>query len=130
MKNPRRKKTQAIYDKFKGCHAENPSALEVFNFQNEVVLHTFEHWIIIENRFPYDQIAKVNHMIVSKRPLQSHYNGTKAEQKEYRTIIMQLEKEGFYDAYIENFSKVKSVKKFAHTHLVIWRQSKKLHDDN
>jgi len=120
MDDPRHKETQDAYAQFKKQHEDNTDLLQSFNFDNEIILREFTYWYIIKNRFPYDKMAKVNDMLVSKRAIGSHYNGTQEEQEEYHTILQLLAKEGFYDAMIENFPKVKSVKKFAHTHLVVW----------
>ena len=125
MDDPRHTETQIAYAEFKKQHEDNTELLQSFNFDNETILRKFTHWIIIKNRFPYDKMAKINDMLVCKRPIPSHYVGTQKEQQEYHTILQLLAKEGYYDALIENFPKVQSVKKFAHTHLVIWHNSDK-----
>ena len=95
----------------------------LFDFTEETVLREFAHWVIIKNRFPYDNVAKVNDMLVSRRPIGRHYDGSKDEEDEYHTILKLLAREDLYDALIENFPNTKSVKKFAHTHLIVWRNS-------
>ncbi len=130
MKNPRSKKSQGAYARFKKKHKDNKARLEHFEFADETILREFKHWIIIESRFPYDNVASVNDLLISKRPIGRHYDGTQAEEKEYHTIMKLLASEGYYDALIENFPKSKSVKKFAHTHLVIWQNTKKSQSGN
>lgn len=124
MNTPRHPKTEKAYQEFKKEHTEDLSVLQSFNFDNETILREFEYWVLIENRFPYDRMARTNDMLVSKRPLQSHYDGTDAEQAEYDTIMKTLAAENFYDAYMENFPKIKSVKKFVHIHLIRWHNTK------
>lgn len=123
MDAPRQKETEAAYQKFRDGLRDTPEHLYSFNLQNETVVREFDSWVIIENRFPYDRMTRTNHMLVSKRPLQSQYHGSQEEQEEYHRILQLLAEEGFYDALIENFPKVKSVTKFAHTHLVQWNNT-------
>jgi len=82
MNTPRHTKTEEAYQEFKKEYTADPSVLQSFNFDNEKILREFEHWILIENRFPYDRMARTNDMLVSKRPLQSRYDGTDTEQTE------------------------------------------------
>ncbi len=124
MNTPRHTKTEEAYQEFKKEYTADPSVLQSFNFDNEKILREFEHWILIENRFPYDRMARTNDMLVSKRPLQSRYDGTDTEQTEYDTIMKLLAQENFYDAYMENFPKIKSVKKYVHIHLIRWHNTK------
>lgn len=123
MDNPRHEETQALYTQFKNTHKDNNERLHSFDFKDETIVRDFTYWVIIKNRFPYDKMAQTNDMLVSKRAISSHYEGTSEEQKEYHDILQLLATEGYYDALIENFPKVKSVKKFAHTHLVIWHNT-------
>jgi len=124
MDTPRHSKTEEAYQDFKKELNGDPSLLESFNFDHETVLREFEHWVIIENRFPYDRMARTNDMLVSKRPLNSRYDGTDEEQSEYETIMKLLAEENFYDAYMENFPRIKSVKKYVHIHLIRWHNTK------
>jgi hypothetical protein len=123
MQNPRGEISHKSYSEFKNKHSGNAEKLQTFDFKEESILREFTHWVIIKNRFPYDNVAKVNDMLVSKRPIGRHYDGTKDEEDEYHAILKLLAKEGYYDALIENFPSTKSVKKFAHTHLILWRNS-------
>ncbi len=119
MYKPRTEQTENAYSAFKQSGAQ----IDVFNFDNEIIVREFSHWIIIKNRFPYDRMARTNDMLVSRKPLLSHYNGTDEVKAEYHSIINLLAEEGFYDALIENFPKVKSVQTYAHTHLVQWHNT-------
>lgn len=124
MDDPRHPDTQIAYAEFKKLHADNTEHLQSFIFDNETVLREFTYWVIIKNRFPYDKMTQVNDMLVSRRAITSQYAGTEEEKEEYHSILQLLAKEGYYDALIENFPKVKSVKKFAHTHLIIWNNTR------
>ena len=123
MQNPRSDASYKDYAAFKAQHSDNTDRLGLFDFTEETVLREFAHWVIIKNRFPYDNVAKVNDMLVSRRPIGRHYDGNQEEEDEYHTILKLLAEEDLYDALIENFPNTKSVKKFAHTHLIVWRNS-------
>lgn len=123
MQNPRSDDSNSAYKAFKEQHKENKDRLNHFDFTDETILREFTDWVIIKNRFPYDAVAKVNDILVSRRPIGRHYDGTKEEEDEYHEILKLLATEDYYDALIENFPNTKSVKKFAHTHLIVWRNS-------
>jgi hypothetical protein len=124
MQNPRSDASHKDYTEFKAQH-NNTDRLGTFDFTEETIIREFTHWVIIKNRFPYDNVAKVNDMLVSRKPIGRHYDGTEEEEREYHDILKLLAQEDYYDALIENFPSTKSVKKFAHTHLIIWSNSKK-----
>ena len=48
----------------KGYHDKNP-----LQHLMDKPIKRFEHWLIIENEFPYDAIAETHHMLVPKREL-------------------------------------------------------------
>src|SRR3989344_490047 len=49
------------------------------------VTRTFTHWKLIKNEYPYDRIAEVHDMIVSKRHVTEH-ELTQEEWKEFQDI--------------------------------------------
>lgn len=76
----------------------------------------FNYWRIINNRFPYDKISRIHHMIVPKR----HAKETELNQEEkfeLRQIKIQpIGKD--YDYIIEATVKNKSIPAHFHLHLV------------
>ena len=80
-------------------------------------IKNFKHWRIIDNKFPYDRIAKVNHMIIPKRHI-AERELNKMEKKEFESI-----KSGFidkkYEFLIEGTNKNKSIPNHFHIHLII-----------
>ncbi len=123
METPRYTKTEEKYQDFKKQHKDNPEALELFDFKQETIIRDFTHWMIIKNRFPYDRMARINHMLVSKQPLRTQYDASTEARNELITIMKLLEKEAYYDAYLENFPKTKSVKQHVHIHLICWHNT-------
>lgn len=115
---PRSHESQTAYEEFVKTNSS-----ESFNLADETVVQEFEHWTIIENRFPYDNMAHVNHLLVSKKPLQSAHAAPNNIKEEFESIIESLVNEEFYDARIENFPQVTTVKTQYHIHLVKWHNT-------
>ena len=81
-------------------------------------IKNFKYWKIVDNRFPYNRIAKVSHMIVPKRHTTENKLNT-LEKKEFKSIKRDyLGKK--YEYLFENISS-KSIPKHHHLHLIIVR---------
>ncbi|KKS04308.1 MAG: hypothetical protein UU82_C0011G0009 [Candidatus Nomurabacteria bacterium GW2011_GWC2_41_8] len=80
-------------------------------------LKEFRYWRIINNLFPYDRIAKINHIILPKRHT-AEKKLTKAEKKEFE-IIKSRYIEQKYEFLIETVNKQKSIPGHFHIHLII-----------
>lgn len=124
MKSPRSKTVELQYQTFKKEKEQRGEDLTVFNLAEEIVVREFAHWLIIENRFPYDHMTSINHMLIPKRPFTSFHQATKKEKSEHEQILKQLSDEMYYDAVVENFPRSKSVTRYAHAHLVRWKYTK------
>ncbi len=78
---------------------------------------SFEHWVIYPNDFPYDAIAKVHDLIVTKRHV------TFAELNEAERAELEHLKQTYlnerYDSLIESLPVRQSIPLHAHYHLVI-----------
>lgn len=79
----------------------------------------FNFWKIVENSFPYDQIAKIHHILVLKRHI------SEKELNEDETKELALIKESYinleYDLLIETTHKNKSIPDHFHLHLIVLR---------
>ncbi len=120
MISPRSSKTEAEYQTFKKRKQAAAEDLTSFKLDDEVVIREFTSWLIIENRFPYDNMTSVNHMLVPRRSFVDYYAADEAERTEYHEIIQLLVAENYYDALVENFPRSKSVSRHNHVHLVRW----------
>ncbi len=80
----------------------------------------FEHWRVIENLYPYDLVAKVHHMLVSKRHA-SDMELTDEEWEEFRSIKAGYVQEE-YEFMIEPTWKQKSIPAHSHLHLLVAMQ--------
>ena len=84
----------------------------------------YKYWTIMDNEYPWDLIAKTNHMIVPKRHV-AYEKLNIAEQKEFDLIKKNyLEKK--YTLFIEAATREKSIPGHFHIHLIIlkdrWRK--------
>ena len=57
------------------------------------VLRTFNHWVILGNLYPYDLIAKEHDMLMPKRVFGKMSDCNREEWDEYKEIINLLEAE-------------------------------------
>ena len=121
MISPRSPKVETQYQNFKKKKKKAGQDLTVFDLKDEIVIREFKHWLIIENRFPYDNMTSVNHMLIPKRTLNDLAEASQVELAEHQAIRYILIEEGFYDAVVENLPRSKSVTQHAHLHLVRWK---------
>ncbi len=78
-------------------------------------LKTYRYWKIIDNQFPYDEIATTTHMIVPLRHVRE--DQLRAEElQEYSAVKADLHAE--YDLILENTYKQKSIPGHYHLHLL------------
>jgi diadenosine tetraphosphate (Ap4A) HIT family hydrolase len=80
-------------------------------------LKEFKYWRIVENRFPYDKIANVHHMLIPKR----HVGETELSPRETKELLAL--KQGYisahYEYLIEAVHKQKSIPAHFHLHLIV-----------
>ncbi len=81
----------------------------------EQPIKEFRYWRVVDNRFPHDKIAKVNHMIVLKREAEGLRHIYLMEWFELLKIIWFIRKD--YDTFTYNLPSMSSVKNIPHAHL-------------
>ena len=79
----------------------------------------FEHWLIVNNEFPYDMFAEVHHMLVLKNDTPfSWHQLPDAQMREFMEL-----KDGYiadnYDMMIENLPSAQTVPGEFHLHLIV-----------
>ena len=65
------------------------SATKNFDEDTKRIIHRYEHWYIIANLFPYDNITRTHDMLVPNRVFGKMSLCNKEEWEEYKTIITQ-----------------------------------------
>lgn len=86
----------------------------------EPSLVEFQYWRVTNNRFPYDQVASLHHMMVPKR----HTNGDDLTPEEFSELAL-LKKEHVNEHYnfiLEATPKTKSIPTHYHLHLVVAKE--------
>lgn len=85
-----------------------------FICKRDLFVREFKHWVIVENRWMYDAIAKVNHVLAPKRHIQKMSQLNREEQKEYFELMDTLKD---YHFVMFNFPERQSHKSHLHFHL-------------
>lgn len=83
----------------------------------EPVLHSFDNWYIIANRFPYDSAYKTSHMLLPKSRAAEWHQLTPAEKNELREIIATYCQDHYHQV-VENMTVRRSVLAIYHLHLL------------
>ena len=125
MKSPRKPKTAKAYAEFKKQKLAESGRTDHLDLKDETVVKEYIHWLIILNRFPYDAMTSVNHMLVPRRAFEDYYKANEDERKEYHEIIKELAADDYYDAIVENFPKSRSISRHNHVHLIRWKYNDK-----
>jgi hypothetical protein len=112
-------RTKKTFEKYKKARAEG-----ILNHGCRLCqikpIKEFKHWIIIDNEYPWDLIAKTNHMIVPKRHV-TYNKLNQAEKKEFDLIkATYVEK---YELIVEATHRQKSIPDHFHVHLIILKDS-------
>lgn len=84
------------------------------------VVKKYNHWIMIENDFPYDKLAKVHRLLLSKRHIGKEKDLTMEEVSELIHIKNYLLEKDDYE-FMENNIRRKSIQGHFHIHLLIWK---------
>jgi len=90
-----------------------------FIFENETVLRETEHWFVIPNKFPYDNVFVKHHLIVPKRVFARENDMTVEELNDLETLKNILD--GECDGIMENLMGGRSVNKHYHLHVFRWK---------
>lgn len=83
---------------------------------DEPAIHTFTHWRIVINAFPYGKIAEVHHMLIPIRHIDER--GLTQEEKEELIEIKHTYIADTYQYVIKATKKFKSIPDHFHVHLI------------
>jgi len=67
-------------------YQDKPKKEGCFLCDRDLLLKEYEHWILVENKYPYDLIASKHDLIATKRHIKGHDNLTIAEIAELNKI--------------------------------------------
>lgn len=84
--------------------------------QKDLLIREFDNWVLLQNRYPYDAVFKVHHMLAPKRHVTSERGLTPQEAQEYRNILDELQ--DFYHCSWFNFPSRQTIPSHYHIHLL------------
>lgn len=93
---------------------------EVCRLCEAPTLHMLTHWRIVENKYPYDRVAAVHHMIIPMR----HTSGNDLTEEEL-TELDELKRghlNEHYEFVVEALPRTKSIPGHFHLHLITSKQ--------
>ncbi len=112
-------RTKKIHEKYKRVLTKR-SPLDACVLCKKIALKEFKYWKIVHNRFSWDRIAKIHHMIIPKRHIVYEQLNTK-EKKEFESIKSKyIDKK--YELIAEMTAKEKSIPEHFHVHLIIMKK--------
>lgn len=82
----------------------------------------FDHWVIIKNKYPYDAVATVSHMISTKREVPFKWELLTEEEKDEFEIIKKEYLSLHYDVIWENLPKGQTVPGHFHLNLLVLKR--------
>lgn len=105
------------------AYQEAKRAGQTVPLDQEDKIMEFDHWYIINNRFPYDMTFGKHHMLVPFSGAAFRADLSIDELNELDQIILQLD--ATYDLVFENFTKRRSVLSLFHLHLASYYTNRK-----
>lgn len=90
---------------------------------SHVIVKEFDHWVIIENAFPYDGIASTSHMIVTKRIVPFDWRLLTPEEEKEIEFLKETYLNEHYEVVWENLPKGQTVPGHFHLHLLVLKRS-------
>jgi hypothetical protein len=84
------------------------------------VLHDYDNWILVRNKFPYDRYFEKSDMLITKRHItDAQLNDMElAELQRLKHDVLYIN----YDSIIEHFPEQKSIPEHVHYHLVQYKR--------
>lgn len=116
MASLRSKKTSEKYKKYK-ANVLPQNQCGLCKKEQEKLLKEFKYWRILDNLFPWDRIAKVNHLLVPKKHIVEKHL-TESARKELEFIKSTYVNDN-YELMAEATHKKKSIPEHFHMHLIV-----------
>ncbi len=93
-----------------------------YNPFKETPIKEFNHWVIIDNQFPYDAVATTTHMLATKREIPFSWELLTSEEREEFEQIKKDYLTKNYDAIWENLPKGQTMPGHFHLNLIILKR--------
>ena len=92
--------------------------LDEISKTGEGVIKEFKHWFIIENAFPYDMFAEINHLLLTKEKKSFSWDNVSQEEKDELELLKKTYFAENYDVVYENLSSSQTQPGWFHLHLL------------
>lgn len=109
-------KTKEEYDKFQ-AEGNLKNGCKLCDKNEDDLIQEFKYWKIIKNKFPWDLISKLNHLMIPKR--HTIYGELNEEEKKEQDFIKSDYIEGRYDIIAEALPHAMSIPEHYHSHLIV-----------
>ncbi len=94
----------------------------IYNPFKEKPLKEFNHWVIIDNIFPYDAVATTTHMLATKREVLFDWSLLNNEEKNEFEEIKKNYLANHYDVIWENLPKGQTIPGHFHLNLLVLKR--------
>ena len=116
MKDLRTAKTRREYIKvIKGGHLKDKCPM----CDESIIVKEFTHWKVVRNRFPYDLIADVNDLLITKR--HTTFEDLNYEEREEYALIKKTFIEKNYHIILESLANGRSIPSHFHVNLIVYK---------
>lgn len=102
--------------------SHNPFQHALENPEQEIIME-FNHWFIMDNGFPYDAVADVHHMIVTKRHVAFDWKLLTDEEKSEFQSLRDTYLKDHYDVIYENLPSGQTQPGWFHINLLKLRRT-------
>lgn len=114
----RTKKTQARYERHKKAHF-GKGVCKLCDKKSVPTLKDFRYWRIVKNRFPWDRIASIHHLLLPKRHT-TYEKLSRAEKAELEKLKPSYINRSYW-IIAEATHRKKSIPGHFHLHLLVLR---------
>ena len=108
-------RTSEMFDRYEDYKKDPPPGCPLCRAS---VVREFDHWLLIDNDFPYDAVAERHCMLVPKRHVGSLEEMTEEERDEFSHVQSTID--GF-DSILVNLSHQQTVPEHFHIHLIAYK---------
>mgnify|MGYP001579346225 CR=1 FL=1 len=113
-------RSKKVYEKYEKVKASEALQKGCSLCKKAKSLKNFKHWRIVNNKFPYDKVAKIHHMVIPKR--HTIYEELNKIEKEELDLIRATHINLKYEAILEATNKEKSIPDHFHLHLMVMKK--------
>ncbi len=110
-------RTKKTYEKYTKFRNEGFLANGCNLCKKNKPIKEYKHWRIINNKFPWDRIAKINHILIPKRHI-VYGQLNEIEKKEF-DLLKSTYVDKKYEIMVEATDGIKSIPSHYHVHLIV-----------